>query len=158
MAEDKEDREGGGFHNQNPNPNHNNNISKKGSKGKSCKGCLYYSSLQRSKSKNPTCVGIPRTLHQGQSLYNPSFYFLIHWFLWWCLWVCLVAEKIKEIWKKILGFLFCAVFAYSSLNFDGVFFALVVMILISLSGSLRWFLVLDALYVVGWCKVLCLCF
>ena len=119
MAEDKEE---GGFHNQNPNPNHNNNISKKGSKGKSCKGCLYYSSLQRSKSKNPTCVGIPRTLHQGQSLYNPSFYFLIHWFLWWCLWVCLVAEKIKEIWKKILGFLFCAVFANSSLNFDGFFF------------------------------------
>ena len=74
MAEDKEDREGG-FHNQNPNPNHNNNISKKGSQGKSCKGCLYYSSLQRSKSKNPTCVGIPRTLHQGQSLYNPFFIF-----------------------------------------------------------------------------------
>ena len=78
MAEDKEDREEGGFHNQNPNPNHNNNnnISKKGSQGKSCKGCLYYSSLQRSKSKNPTCVGIPRTLHQGQSLYNPFFLFL----------------------------------------------------------------------------------
>ncbi|KAL4615922.1 hypothetical protein ACB092_07G161800 [Castanea dentata] len=68
MAEDKEDREEGGFHNQNPNPNHNNNIiSKNGSKGKSCKGCLYYSSLQRSKSKNPTCVGIPRTLHQVPS-------------------------------------------------------------------------------------------
>uniref|UniRef100_A0A7N2L4L2 DUF8204 domain-containing protein n=1 Tax=Quercus lobata TaxID=97700 RepID=A0A7N2L4L2_QUELO len=61
MAEDKEDREEGGFHN--PNHNNNNNISKKGSEVKSCKGYLYYSFLRR--SKNPTCVGIPRTLHRG---------------------------------------------------------------------------------------------
>ena len=158
MAEDKEDREEGGFHNPNHN-NNSNNISKKGSEVKSCKGYLYYSSLRR--SKNPTCVGIPRTLHRGQSLYNLLFLFLFVWFfdsyddacgsVWF-------AEKIKEIWRKILGFLFCAVFAYSSLNFDGFFFSLVVMILISLSGSLRWFLVLDVLYAVGWCKVLCLFF
>ncbi|XP_039038165.1 uncharacterized protein LOC120175622 [Hibiscus syriacus] len=52
--------------NQNPNssanPNNQNKI--RGSKGKSCKGCLYYSSALKSKSQNPTCVGIPRTLQQ----------------------------------------------------------------------------------------------
>ncbi|GMY05670.1 hypothetical protein FCV25MIE_00909 [Fagus crenata] len=63
MEVDKEDTEEG-FQNQKPNPNPNQN---KGSKGKSCKGCLYYSSLQRSKSKNPTCVGFSRTLHQVPS-------------------------------------------------------------------------------------------
>nr|XP_018674668.1 PREDICTED: uncharacterized protein LOC104000460 isoform X2 [Musa acuminata subsp. malaccensis] len=31
-------------------------------KGKSCKGCLYYSSLLKSGSRNPVCVGISRTL------------------------------------------------------------------------------------------------
>ncbi|URE46535.1 hypothetical protein MUK42_03485 [Musa troglodytarum] len=31
-------------------------------KGKSCKGCLYYSSLLKSDSRNPVCVGISRTL------------------------------------------------------------------------------------------------
>ena len=55
---------------QNQNPNSNaanpNNQSQgfKG-KGKSCKGCLYYSSALKSNSRNPTCVGIPRTLPQG---------------------------------------------------------------------------------------------
>ncbi|KAJ4851091.1 hypothetical protein Tsubulata_016167 [Turnera subulata] len=34
------------------------------SKGKSCKGCLYYSSNLKSKGKNPRCIGIPRTLQQ----------------------------------------------------------------------------------------------
>lgn len=34
-------------------------------KGKSCKGCLYYSSRLRSDSSNPMCVGISRTLPQG---------------------------------------------------------------------------------------------
>ncbi|XP_010503794.1 PREDICTED: uncharacterized protein LOC104780944 isoform X2 [Camelina sativa] len=33
-------------------------------KGRSCKGYLYYSSTLKSKSKNPRCVGIPRTLRQ----------------------------------------------------------------------------------------------
>ncbi|XP_062177478.1 uncharacterized protein LOC133882347 isoform X2 [Alnus glutinosa] len=56
MEGDKEDGEGG-FDNPNPNPSQS-----KGSKGKSCKGCLYYSSLQKSKSKNPTCVGFSRAL------------------------------------------------------------------------------------------------
>lgn len=35
-------------------------------KGKSCKGCLYYSSVQKSKSQRPTCVGISRSLQQGR--------------------------------------------------------------------------------------------
>ncbi|VVB05310.1 unnamed protein product [Arabis nemorensis] len=33
-------------------------------KGRSCKGYLYYSSTLKSKSKNPRCVGIPRSLRQ----------------------------------------------------------------------------------------------
>ncbi|KFK34355.1 hypothetical protein AALP_AA5G134300 [Arabis alpina] len=33
-------------------------------KGRSCKGYLYYSSTLKSKSKNPRCLGIPRTLRQ----------------------------------------------------------------------------------------------
>ncbi|XP_039035141.1 uncharacterized protein LOC120171506 [Hibiscus syriacus] len=52
--------------NQNPNssanPNNQNQI--RGSKGKTCKGCLYYSSALKFKSQNPTCIGIPRTLQQ----------------------------------------------------------------------------------------------
>ncbi|KAJ4964052.1 hypothetical protein NE237_023991 [Protea cynaroides] len=47
----------GGDQNQNQNP-------VKGSKGKSCKGCLYYSSIQKSKARNPLCVGVSRTLPQ----------------------------------------------------------------------------------------------
>ncbi|RWW35342.1 hypothetical protein BHE74_00059739 [Ensete ventricosum] len=34
-------------------------------KGKSCKGCLYYSSRLKSNARNPVCVGISRTLPQG---------------------------------------------------------------------------------------------
>ncbi|KAF3435784.1 hypothetical protein FNV43_RR22876 [Rhamnella rubrinervis] len=56
----KENAGDGGTQNGNPNPS-------KGSMGKSCKGCLYYSSLQKSKSKNPTCAGISRTLQQVPS-------------------------------------------------------------------------------------------
>lgn len=33
-------------------------------KGKSCKGCLYYSSSFKSNSRNPLCVGISRSLPQ----------------------------------------------------------------------------------------------
>ncbi|XP_031477821.1 uncharacterized protein LOC116248922 [Nymphaea colorata] len=33
-------------------------------KGKSCKGCLYYSSLLKSKHRNPLCVGVSRALPQ----------------------------------------------------------------------------------------------
>ncbi|PKA50246.1 hypothetical protein AXF42_Ash017840 [Apostasia shenzhenica] len=36
-------------------------------KGKSCKGCLYYSSVLKSSSRSPVCVGISRTLPQVQS-------------------------------------------------------------------------------------------
>ncbi|CAL9104598.1 hypothetical protein MUK42_10702 [Musa troglodytarum] len=34
------------------------------SQGKSCKGCLYYSSLLRSDSRNPFCLGLTRPLKQ----------------------------------------------------------------------------------------------
>lgn len=33
-------------------------------KGKSCKGCLYYSSMLKSRGYNPICVGIPRSIPQ----------------------------------------------------------------------------------------------
>ncbi|KAF5745415.1 hypothetical protein HS088_TW07G00999 [Tripterygium wilfordii] len=46
------------------NPSGPNNNQSKVYKGKSCKGCLYYSSVLNSKSRSPTCVGIPRTLPQ----------------------------------------------------------------------------------------------
>lgn len=39
-----------------------------GLKGKSCKGCLYYSSIRKSKSRNPLCLGITGALQQGISL------------------------------------------------------------------------------------------
>ncbi|XP_043712309.1 uncharacterized protein LOC122661059 [Telopea speciosissima] len=54
MEKTKEDD---GDRNQNQNP-------VEGSKGKSCKGCLYYSSIQKSKARNPLCVGVSRTLRQ----------------------------------------------------------------------------------------------
>ncbi|KAI3959147.1 hypothetical protein MKX01_023823 [Papaver californicum] len=38
-----------------------------GIKGKSCKGCLYYSSILKSKERKPLCVGISRTLQQVPS-------------------------------------------------------------------------------------------
>ncbi|KAJ7967252.1 Altered inheritance of mitochondria 23, mitochondrial [Quillaja saponaria] len=57
---------GEGTQNQNSNTCPNTNQSK-GFKGKSCKGCLYYSSFDKSKSKNPTCVGFSRTLQQVPS-------------------------------------------------------------------------------------------
>lgn len=34
-------------------------------KGKSCKGCLYYSSTRRANSRNPLCVGLTRPLPRG---------------------------------------------------------------------------------------------
>ncbi|KAF3332277.1 hypothetical protein FCM35_KLT01854 [Carex littledalei] len=33
-------------------------------KGKSCKGCLYYSSVLKSKARNPVCAGISRSIPQ----------------------------------------------------------------------------------------------
>ncbi|KAJ4776567.1 altered inheritance of mitochondria protein [Rhynchospora pubera] len=33
-------------------------------KGKSCKGCLYYSSVLKSKARHPVCVGISRSIPQ----------------------------------------------------------------------------------------------
>ncbi|RYR80125.1 hypothetical protein Ahy_A01g004902 isoform B [Arachis hypogaea] len=53
--------------NPNPNPNTNPNSpnnTTRGSKARSCKGCAYYSSVHKSKSKNPTCVGFSSTLQQ----------------------------------------------------------------------------------------------
>ncbi|KAL1362213.1 hypothetical protein AAHE18_03G063900 [Arachis hypogaea] len=54
--------------NPNPNPNTNPNSpnsTTRGSKARSCKGCAYYSSVHKSKSKNPTCVGFSSTLQQA---------------------------------------------------------------------------------------------
>jgi hypothetical protein len=34
-------------------------------KGRSCKGCLFYSSVLRSRARGPVCVGITRALPQG---------------------------------------------------------------------------------------------
>ena len=36
-------------------------------KGRSCKGCLFYSSVLRSGARGPVCVGITRALPQGYS-------------------------------------------------------------------------------------------
>ncbi|XP_062024586.1 uncharacterized protein LOC133740668 isoform X1 [Rosa rugosa] len=68
------DKEGERFQNQNPNPNQ----SRGSTRGRSCKGCLYYSSLHKSKSKYPTCVGFYRTLNQGLSLSLSQAQCLIH--------------------------------------------------------------------------------
>lgn len=48
-------KDGGGHGETNPNPN----------KGKSCKGCLYYSYTLKSDSRNPLCVRFTRSLPQG---------------------------------------------------------------------------------------------
>ncbi|KAK6916630.1 hypothetical protein RJ641_019491 [Dillenia turbinata] len=58
MVGNEEDR---GQQNESPNPNQDQPI---GPKGKSCKGTLYYSTIHKSKSRNPTCVGISRSLPQ----------------------------------------------------------------------------------------------
>ncbi|KAK4758485.1 hypothetical protein SAY87_019786 [Trapa incisa] len=50
--------------NQCPNASVSPTNSVGGFRGKSCKGCLYYSSNQRSISQRPTCVGISRSLQQ----------------------------------------------------------------------------------------------
>ncbi|XP_020409435.1 uncharacterized protein LOC18767722 isoform X2 [Prunus persica] len=65
MDKEGEDADGGGIKIPNPNPN----LSNGSAKGKSCKGCLYYSSTQKSKSKYPTCVGLSKTLQQGYSVF-----------------------------------------------------------------------------------------
>ncbi|XP_059639464.1 uncharacterized protein LOC132281813 [Cornus florida] len=54
---------------ENPNSNQSQNQVKgeglgSSKKGKSCKGCLYYSSNLKSNSRNPFCLGIPRSLPQ----------------------------------------------------------------------------------------------
>ncbi|KAF5798547.1 hypothetical protein HanXRQr2_Chr07g0294211 [Helianthus annuus] len=41
---------------------HSSNEKLASRKGKSCKGCLYYSSTLKSNSRNPVCVGITRSL------------------------------------------------------------------------------------------------
>lgn len=45
----------------------NNNTATNMNKGKSCKGCLYYSSTFKSNSRNPLCVGFTRSLPNGTS-------------------------------------------------------------------------------------------
>ncbi|XP_019224576.1 PREDICTED: uncharacterized protein LOC109206227 isoform X1 [Nicotiana attenuata] len=39
-------------------------VSSSNNKGKSCKGCLYYSSTFKSNSRNPLCLGLSRSLPQ----------------------------------------------------------------------------------------------
>lgn len=79
--------------NQNPTPNSSNyKETNQGKllKGKSCKGCLYYSSALKSNSHNPICVGIPRTLNEGLS----SIGFVLFVFYFDCLdSVCLLAYE-----------------------------------------------------------------
>ncbi|RLM55243.1 hypothetical protein C2845_PM10G20740 [Panicum miliaceum] len=41
-------------------------------KGRSCKGCLFYSSVLRSRARGPVCVGITRALPQGFLLIYPA--------------------------------------------------------------------------------------
>ena len=41
-------------------------------KGMSCKGCLFYSSVLRSRERGPVCVGITRALPQGYSRASPA--------------------------------------------------------------------------------------
>lgn len=64
---------------QNPNPNSNPNSNPipnpnlnpnppRTTKGKSCKGCAYYSSVRKANSQNPVCYGLSRTLEQGHFL------------------------------------------------------------------------------------------
>ncbi|CAK8575271.1 unnamed protein product [Lathyrus sativus] len=51
--------------NSNPNPNPNRNPNPPHTtKGKSCKGCAYYSSVRKANSQNPVCYGLSRTLEQ----------------------------------------------------------------------------------------------
>ncbi|XP_054776867.1 uncharacterized protein LOC129285285 isoform X2 [Prosopis cineraria] len=60
--------QGGGDKTRDPFPTRNpSSPQAKGFNGKSCKGCLYYSSVHKSKSKNPTCVGFSRKLQQVPS-------------------------------------------------------------------------------------------
>ncbi|AES88962.1 hypothetical protein MTR_4g065440 [Medicago truncatula] len=49
--------------NLNPNPNLHCTT-----KGKLCKGCAYYSYVLKAKSKNLTCYGLSRTLHEELNL------------------------------------------------------------------------------------------
>ncbi|XP_038693356.1 uncharacterized protein LOC119991180 [Tripterygium wilfordii] len=64
----REEGRGRGSQIENPSgPNNNGSNHSKAYKGKSCKGCLYYSSVLKTKSRNPTCVGIPRNLPQVPS-------------------------------------------------------------------------------------------
>ena len=46
-------------------------------KGKSCKGCLYYSSTFKSNSRNPLCVGISRSLPHGITPKRFNFYAIL---------------------------------------------------------------------------------
>ncbi|PKI54743.1 hypothetical protein CRG98_024845 [Punica granatum] len=52
----------------NPNPDPTSSPTRPvevGYNSKSCKGCLYYSSFKKSKSKPPTCIGISRSLQEA---------------------------------------------------------------------------------------------
>ncbi|GAB4847500.1 hypothetical protein Ancab_039821 [Ancistrocladus abbreviatus] len=62
------DKEVGQQANNTTRANQENQKTRKSSrKGKSCKGTLYYSSILKSKGRNPRCVGLSRTLQQVPS-------------------------------------------------------------------------------------------
>lgn len=44
-----------------------------GNKGRSCKGCLYYSSQLKSDSRNPLCVGLSRSIPNGSPNFSRCF-------------------------------------------------------------------------------------
>ena len=59
-----------------------------GNKGRSCKGCLYYSSQLKSDSRNPLCIGLSRSLPAGISPISPHFSILISIRLFRCFLCC----------------------------------------------------------------------
>lgn len=109
MEVDKDDRR-----NQNPNrkiDDSKNSDQIKALKGKSCKGCLYYSSALKSNSRNPVCVGVPRTLQQGLSSFSALFvicFVVIFDFFFFFGWICCLI--VLDIWCGCVVFLlFCEI-------------------------------------------------
>lgn len=71
-----------------------------GKGGKSCKGCLYYSSLRKSNNKKPICFGISRTLKHGLPLFSPPLYSIV-------LHIDLISRIIVSVVFKIVMFIVC---------------------------------------------------
>lgn len=65
--------------------------------GKSCKGCLYYSSTFKSNSRNPLCLGLSRSLPQGSRSIFSFFRFSL---------ICLFTELEMHCYLLIVHFFF----------------------------------------------------